>query len=268
MQAVYKVTDGSVETGASAAGPWDPALQHGAAPAALVAWAAERIETREPMRIARLTLDLLRPVPVAPMQIRSDVVRQGRKIQLVSIGLVADGVEVVRASALKVRLVDSALPGGADDDALDLPGPDQCADLNGEQRIRCPFLEGISARLATGRQRRPGPTAMWFHAHRPIVDGDWISPVMRAAIAADFCNGVSSPLDISQWSFINGDLTLNLVRAPIGEWILVNARTSLSRDGAGLAVAQLGDANGYFGRAAQSLIIERRGAVQRQKGKS
>jgi hypothetical protein len=81
---------------------------------------------------------------------------------------------------------------------------------------------------------------------------------MRAAIAADFCNGVSSPLDPKQWSFINGDMTLNLARPPAREWILVNAETILGGDGGGVATARLADRDGYFGRASQSLIIERR----------
>jgi hypothetical protein len=69
---------------------------------------------------------------------------------------------------------------------------------------------------------------------------------------------VSSVLDPKEWSFINGDVTLNLARLPVGEWILVNVETSLGRDGVGVASARLADATGYFGRAAQSLIVERR----------
>jgi len=99
---------------------------------------------------------------------------------------------------------------------------------------------------------------MWFRANQPIIEGKPVSPLMRAAIAADFCNGVSSPLDAKRWTFINGDVTLSLARLPIGEWILVNAETWLGPDGGGVALARLGDETGYFGRAAQSLIIERR----------
>ena len=78
-------------------------MQHGGAPASLVAWAAERIPTREPMHVVRLTIDLLKPVPIAPLEIRTDVVREGRKIQVCAISLSSEGVEVVRASVLKVR---------------------------------------------------------------------------------------------------------------------------------------------------------------------
>jgi hypothetical protein len=90
---------------------------------------------------------------------------------------------------------------------------------------------------------------MWFRANQPIIEGAPTSAVMRAAIAADFCNGVSSPLDPEQWSFINGDMTLNLARPPAGEWILVDAETILGGDGGGVATARLADRDGYFGRA-------------------
>jgi hypothetical protein len=258
MQAVYEARGDRFETRASAGGPWDPSLQHGAAPAALVAWAAERIETLVPMRVVRLTLDLLRPVPVASLEVRSEVLRQGRKIQVASICLLADGVEVVRSIAMKVRISDPSIAPDLCEVALDVPTPEFSRELSGEQRVRSAFLEGVSARLATGIERRPWPAALWFRANQPIVEGAAVSPLMRAAIAADFCNGVSSPLDAKQWTFINGDVTLSLARLPIGEWILVNAETWLGPDGGGVAVARLGDETGYFGRAAQSLIIERR----------
>lgn len=75
MRSVYQVSGDFAETSASAAGPWDPTMQHGAAPAAPVAWAADRMVSDTPMRITRLTLDLLRLVPVAPLEIRCELVR-------------------------------------------------------------------------------------------------------------------------------------------------------------------------------------------------
>ena len=81
---------------------------------------------------------------------------------------------------------------------------------------------------------------------------------MRAVVAADFCNGTSAVLDFRQWTFINADLTVSLSREPRGEWILVDAESWIGPDGAGLAIARIADQNGYFGRAVQSLVIEKR----------
>jgi hypothetical protein len=99
---------------------------------------------------------------------------------------------------------------------------------------------------------------VWYRADRPIVAGSSISPLVRAAITSDFANGTSAVLDPATWTFINGDLTVNLARMPIGEWILLDATSWIGPAGAGIAFARLGDARGYFGRAVQSLVIERR----------
>ena len=82
MDPIFRVDGQRVVTSPDAAGPWDPRMQHGSAPAALVVWAAEAIPTPVPMQIARVTIDLMRPVPVAPLTIETEILREGRKIQL------------------------------------------------------------------------------------------------------------------------------------------------------------------------------------------
>jgi hypothetical protein len=82
VDAIYRVDGNRVVTSPNAAGPWDARMQHGSAPAALVVWAAEAIPTPQPMRIARVTIDLMRPVPVAPLRLQTEILREGRKIQL------------------------------------------------------------------------------------------------------------------------------------------------------------------------------------------
>src|SRR5258708_16824648 len=113
MEAIYRVDGADVETSAAAGGPWDPRLQHGAAPSSLICWAIERLPAPVPMGVARLTVERLRPVPVAPMTLETEVLREGRKIQLIAARLLANGNEVVRATALRVRREERALPGSA-----------------------------------------------------------------------------------------------------------------------------------------------------------
>src|SRR3981081_2887339 len=103
MEAIYRVEGAKIETSAFAGGPWDPKLQHGAAPSSLICWAVERLPTPAPMRVARLTVDLMRPVPVAPLTIETEVLREGRKIQLVAVRLLAEDVVVVGATVLKIK---------------------------------------------------------------------------------------------------------------------------------------------------------------------
>jgi hypothetical protein len=49
-----------------AAGTWDPRFQHGGAPAALLARAFERNGGLADSHIARLGVELMRPVPLVP----------------------------------------------------------------------------------------------------------------------------------------------------------------------------------------------------------
>lgn len=68
---------------ALARGPWTPQAQHGGPPSALLARAAERFEDGERTFVARLTIELLRPVPLAPLGLRTRFVRPGKKVQIV-----------------------------------------------------------------------------------------------------------------------------------------------------------------------------------------
>ncbi len=257
MHSIYRVDGSRVITGPDAAGPWDAGMQHGSAPAALAVWAAEAIPTREPMQIARVTIDLMRPVPVAPLTLQTEVLREGRKIQLCAVRLFAGDVVVVGATVLKITTRPLTLPPEVADLAVELPGPDQSqhepADFSSS-----PFVKGVSLRAARGRFGVPGPGAIWYRVDRPLVEGFSVSQAMRAVVAADFCNGTAAALDFRQWTFINADLTVSFARQPAGEWILLDAESWIGHDGAGLAMARLADINGYFGRVVQSLVIEKR----------
>jgi Thioesterase-like superfamily len=257
MTPIFRVDGNRVVTSPDAAGPWHPQMQHGSAPAALVVWAAEAVRTPVPMQIARVTIDLMRPVPVAPLTIETEILREGRKIQLCAVRLFADGIVVVAASVLRIKAQEQPLPPDIADVPLDFPGPEQSM-VEGADHAGSPFTRCISMRAARGRFGVVGPGAIWFRVDRPLIEGAQLSQAMRAVVAADFGNGTSSALDFRQWTFINADLTVSLARQPVGEWILLDGESWIGPDGAGLAMSRLADERGYFCRAVQSLVIEKR----------
>ena len=257
MDATYRVNGHDIVTSPNAGGPWDLSMQHGSAPAALVIWIAEAIPTPQPMQIVRLTIDLLRPVPVAPLVFETEILREGRKIQLCAVRLLANGVVVVRATVLKVRFEQQALPSSIADMPIDVPGPEAGRPME-PVFARNPFVTGLSVSAVQGGFLELGPGAIWYRINRPIVEGATMSQAMRAVVAGDFCNGTSSMLDFHKWTFINADLSVSFSRQPVGDWILLNAETWIGPDGAGIAAGRLGDIHGYFGRAVQSLVIEKR----------
>ncbi|MEO7105132.1 MAG: thioesterase family protein, partial [Rhodoferax sp.] len=103
-----------------------------------------------------------------------------------------------------------------------------------------------------------GPCAVWFRLRHPLVEGQTPSAYQRVAVAADSDNGISAVLDYERYSFVNSDLSINMLRPPVGDWICLDARTWLASNGCGLAESALYDQQGLIGRATQSLAVKAR----------
>ena len=105
---VFEVVDGRLVATELASGPWDPNAQHGGAPAALLARALEHVPAPYGLNLARITYEFLRPVPIGPVEVRAEVTRPGRRVQLLDGSILAGGVEVVHGRALRVLAADPA----------------------------------------------------------------------------------------------------------------------------------------------------------------
>jgi Thioesterase-like superfamily len=242
-----------------ARGPWSPDAQHGGAPAALVARAVERVEPG-PTFVARLTLDLVKPVPLSPLTVETELLRPGKRVQVVEARVRAGDEVVVRARAVRIRTAPLDLP-SVDVESVPphIPAPDVARALE-IQPVQTPgigFWKAMEFRLAVGEWGDPGPAAMWFRLAVQIVAGEEPSPLMRVAAAADFGNGVSTPFERGQFLFINPDLTFTLYRLPVGEWVLLDAVTHAEPNGVGLSDSALYDERGRIGRAVQTLLLDR-----------
>ncbi|MFD0720551.1 thioesterase family protein [Streptomyces globosus] len=89
----------------------------------------------------------------------------------------------------------------------------------------------------------------------PLVEGEPVGALDRVLVAADSGNGISAAVDFGRYVFVNSDLTVHLHRHPAGEWVGVQARTSVDPAGIGLADSVLHDEKGPLGRGAQSLFV-------------
>src|SRR5579864_7305212 len=104
--------DGGFTATEVARGPWDPKAQHGGAPAALLMRAFEALPASERLMIARVTYEFMRPVPLGKLDLRAEVVRPGRRVQLLEASIFSpEGTEVVRARALQVHRIDDGAGG-------------------------------------------------------------------------------------------------------------------------------------------------------------
>lgn len=242
-------------------GPWHPDHQHGGPPIALVARSIERAAAALGLtHVARLTANLLRPIPIAELEIAVQTEYAGRNVAHLAARLSAGGKELARFTAVAQREAQLEIP-------ADLPGhPLPQAPRSVEESPPAPFLfasktigyhDLIEGRIAQGVAFR-GPSAVWFRLRHPVLAGEEPSALERVAVAADSGNGISAILDFHRYIFVNSDLSINLLRKAQGEWICIAARTLLGPDGGGLAEARIFDAQGMIGRSTQSLAIRLR----------
>lgn len=246
-----------------ARGPWDPGSCHGGAPSALLAALVDDAPSLVPMQVVRLTYDILRPVPLAPIETTIRIVREGKRVQVVEADLITpDGTELMRCRALRVRDGEVQLPEGAGaDDPAPVPGAEEAAREVARvgEEWGTGFWTAVEVRPIRGTVLgAAGPGTAWFRLGVPIADEVATTPITRVAAAADFGNGLAPPLPIDRYLYLNPDLTVDVHRLPIGEWVALDARSVVQPSGIGLTTSTLSDAQGRLGTAMQSLFVEAR----------
>jgi Acyl-CoA thioesterase C-terminal domain/Acyl-CoA thioesterase N-terminal domain len=238
-------------------GPWSSQHQHAGPPAALLARELESQPAAGPMQVARITFEILRPIPIEPLGASARQVRGGRSVELLEGTLFDAAGELVRASAWRIRTgqVELELP-----EAPPAPSPP-------DESEETPFFDfgseagyhtAVDARVAGGSFREPGPATVWLRMRQPLLAGEEPSPLTRVLVAADSGNGVSWMLPMSRYLFVNVDLSVHLHRLPRGEWVCLEAATTPERTGVGLADTALWDEDGPIGRSLQTLLVDRR----------
>jgi hypothetical protein len=257
-------TDGGFLPTELARGPWSELSLHGGPVAALLARAAEAAGAEAspvPMQPVRLTVELLRPVPLALLSVRARAVRTGRKVQWIEASCsLEDGTLVATARAVLMR-----------SDAVEAPMEHHPVPAPPPPPINCPpsieslaatdypafHNQGVEHCFVAGRFDQEGPATDWIRLLVPVVPGEEPSPLQRVAAAADFGNGVAAPARFDVLRFLNADLSIHLHRLPVGEWVCLDAVMYMSDTGVAQAESALFDERGTIGRSLQSLLLER-----------
>lgn len=236
-------------------GPWSADLQFGGAAAALLAQVICDVPSLVPQRVARLTVDLWHPVPITALLVSHRIVRQGKRISVVDAELVVDDLVVARASALRLRVADLGefrRPAGPP-----WPGPPPT-----DPRPEGPYVNrpvpGVARATefvaAAGATMMVDPT--WVRLAVPVVAGRPVPPLARLAFTADFVSGAGHPRD-EPVRGINADITLSVVRDPVGEWVCVTGTGWIAADGIGQSHAVLADAEGVVATTTLARLIDR-----------
>ena len=271
VDAMYSIEGDRLVPSELVQGPWDPTTCHGGPVAAVLARAIEHVETPHPMRVARLTIDLLRPVPIEPVEIRTDVVRAGRQIHVVDATMWHGPRLVSRASGVLVRCDrDIEVDADKNERAVGPPPPDRHHESRSEFELIDSgdftppgFVNAIELRRVAGSLNAGVPAVGWARLTKPLVVGEELTPLQRLACIGDFSSGIANYVDFFVYTTPNADLSYHLVRHPIGEWIGIDAATVMSPDGVGQSRARLFDETGFLGQADATMVVAPREAPLR-----
>lgn len=248
------LADGGFRSTQSTVGPWDPRLQHGSPPAALLGRALERLAPRPGARIARFAMDFLGPIPVEDLFVDAEVLRPGSKIELLSATARTRTRPVLRATAWRLSTEEGRSPVVAEPGRVPPLPPDQ-PQIFFPGVAHFPYAEALEWRFVEGAFDRSGPATVWARPRISLLPGEDTSALGRLLLMVDSANGISAELPVLEWTFVPVELTVVIERHPRGEWTGMSARTTIGADGIGHTTARLFDAEGFLGHSLQTLYV-------------
>jgi hypothetical protein len=249
----------------SARGPWSPDALHGGAVAAILARAIEPLPSAQPMRVTRMTLDLTRAVPWTPLRVRTRIVRDGRRVQLIEATVTSDatptGPDVALATMAALRIREQ--PGLVPLDQL----PPAVADGSGPPppeagtplvRTETPFHYIRAFDVRTVGEWDGATATTWYRLRAALVGGEPLTPLLRLAATADLVISGSRQLAIDEWVTVNADLSIFVERPTDSPWLGLVSTVRLSPDGIGHTDGFVHDRAGRVAHAVKSLLVDRR----------
>jgi hypothetical protein len=229
---------------------WNRAHQNGVAFNGLLAHLCEQFQRTDELRVARITVDIYRPVPFQPIATSCRIVKDGRRMQIVEADIIVADQPLARATALRVRVGQSP-PAPPPQHSRPLPEAAGDRPLNRAVAAGCP----IETRMVTGSYRESGPGSFWSRANSDIIEGEETSPLARVVMAADMASGPSSIVPATHWSYANIDLTIYLTRSLVGPWVFIDTQTFSAGDSTAVVNSSIGDREGQLGVAHQVLYL-------------
>jgi hypothetical protein len=249
--------DGRFEPTDATTSPWDAAAQHGGPPTALLATCLDDAFGRPAMRVVRISMDFLGPVPRAAVRVETRLLRPGKRTQLSEATLWAGDRAVAAARVWHLAASEAADPANPPDPPelpVDLPGSQLQRYFGGDSQWG--YGRATEWRMLSGGfGRTAGAGDVWTRVRIPLIAGRPLDGLARFTVIADSANGLSAPLSFRDWLFIPPGVTMHLHRYPAGEWVRLTAQSDPGDDGIGLTEGTLADAAGRCGTVTQPLLI-------------
>lgn len=241
------------------AGPWGPDTQHAGPPSALLTRAFEMFEPRESTRLARVAIDILSPVPVDRLSVQTASVISRKNVELLEGTVCAGGKTVLRGRAWRFSKAPADIPAVGVQGTIP-PVPDQgTAKLSGAHMDG--YMSVVDWRFASGGFLQREPSSAWLRPRIPLLPQEELTPWQRTMIVADSGSGVHMPLNPTETPTVNCDLVVALDRDPAGDWIGLEAGTSIVPGAGGTTNVRINDEDGVVGSSSQVLFIRSRSAT-------
>jgi hypothetical protein len=245
----YDCEEGTYLPSGLARSPWDPRALAGGPISALLASGAEDAALDSEFEVARFSVDIFGKVPHAPLTLHVDAPRDGRQTKLHRVTMLADERPVAQAHVLRVRRLETPsfpVP-------HHYPPPAGVAEVDGAHAAR--MAGAIRTRLVQGGPGQPGRGIAWLALDGEVIRGCQPTNFVKAALFADYGNGFGSATAAGEWSFANLDITVQFLRMPVGEWILLDAETHMAGNGHGTARNVFADEQGVYARGFQTIFV-------------
>lgn len=231
-------------------GGWGPTLG-GQVVGGLLARAVERHAGEADLQPARLTVEILRRVAGAPLRVDASVVRSGSRMRAIDAEMTQDGELVARASALYLRRGPQPDGDFFTTEVCLPPVPEEPARLDDSVPM---FIRAYGNDEGAGFPwQHAGPRYAWLREIRDLVEGEELTPFVRAAMAVDVTASLTN-FSTKGLAFINADYTLALSRLPVGPYIGLAALTHYSDAGVATGIASLFDTLGPIGSGVSTAI--------------
>jgi acyl-CoA thioesterase len=252
--------------GRHAIGPWAADKLHGGPVLGLIARAVQSAMPDPELVLARLNVDMFRPVPAEPLMLAVETIRQGSRLALLRVTVHNESGAFAQGSALLLRASGSATPPQSAPTTSTPAGPEG---LPSESLMRNATRSegrrppaGFHTRVETRwPARTPAePLAIWFRMPLPLIAGEPTTPLVAAIALCDFANAVASIAASERGPaqpYINADATLYLTRAPQGDWFCLQDHGHQSHQGISTAECIVYDASGPLGRVMQARLAVR-----------
>ena len=236
-------------------GPWSADHCHAGPVSGLIVRAAET-EIGPDKMLTRLTVDLLRPLPLSGLRVAAETTRHTKTLATTRV-TVHDLDDTLCATATTMHLVRRDL-GAVSNTSLQSPnlstsveGPFPLSDLRHDLPAFPHFIDILYPKDSnTG----PGSKTIWMRTPQ-LLQGETQSPIQSLCALADCGNGISWNAPPTEMGFMNTDLTVNIHREPVSNWLASQSVSHWQSSGIGMSQAVLYDTQGPIGTALQTLVL-------------